>query len=419
MYIQPDSLFLIQALILIGVPFLLWRVGWVQRFAPLVVIQILLGIVLGPTMFGRYFPGSYHELFPAQSLTALSGLASLGLCLLGFLTGLHFDLKIVSKKGYSFLATSFSTLLVPLILGGCLALIFYRHPYTDAGTIKWAYVLGVAIAIGVTALPVLSAILIELKLVDTDLGKRVLGYAAINDISLWILLAGLTTFASTHTTGSAHNAILKTVLEAVGFLVLMYVGARTFCRSLATRGSLTATPSSTQLALVIAGILLSALATQLIGIHFIFGAFVFGAMMPKEVSHGLYSAFEEFTMVALMPFYFMLTGLKISFSFSNRDAWLLFTWATIAAMLGKIVGTAVPERLLRKASLSTALKSGVLMQTKGLMEVVVLNILLSKGIINTTVFSALVLMAVATTFFTKPFMLCIGYILDNLHPKQV
>ncbi|MDB5169388.1 MAG: cation:proton antiporter [Candidatus Saccharibacteria bacterium] len=401
MNIQPQALFLVQAIILIAVPFLIWRLRWVRNFAPLVVIQIILGIILGPTVIGHYAPHLFDTLFPAKSLDQLNGLASLGLCLFGLLTGLHFDFNAISRKSAAFVTTSLSTLLLPFGLGAALAIALYRQPYASSGAGELGYVIGFATAIAVTALPVLSAILMELKLINTELGKRVLGYAAINDLSLWIVVACISAFA--HQGGHFMLAkVFSTIVLAVIYMFFMLVVVRKFCQSLADKQILTATPSSTRLAMIVGGLLASCLTTELIGIHFMFGAFIFGAVMPKSISGSLFGDFEEFTRVILLPFYFMITGLKISFSFTDHAVWELFMLATITAIVGKVIGTAIPEYIIGHVPARTALKAGVLMQTKGLMEIVVLNILLSLGIINRTVFSALVLMAVATTLLTKP-----------------
>jgi Kef-type K+ transport system membrane component KefB len=238
---------------------------------------------------------------------------------------------------------------------------------------------------------------------DSNLGRRVLGYAVVNDVSLWIILAIITSYSSAlgnsnHILAHAGLTIGLTAL----FFYVMIVGVRTALNWLAHRGFLTKEASGAQLGFIVAGILLSGLITELIGIHYLFGTFVFGAMIPKDISHSLYKAFEKFTMIVLMPFFFILTGLKTTLSFSNNSIWIFFAAATLVAILGKILGTAIPERIFYKSSIPSALKSGVLMQTKGLMEVVVLNILLSAHLINSAVFSALVLMAVTTTLLTKP-----------------
>jgi Kef-type K+ transport system membrane component KefB len=404
MTIHPEALFLIQALIIIVLPLLLWKPKIIQAIAPLVMVQILVGILLGPTIIGHFFPDFYTTIFPKASLVNLNGLSWLGLSLLGFLTGLHFDIRSLRHKGRAFLATSLGTLLIPLGLGIVLALNFYHVPFTGTDTVKWIYVMGVAVAIAVTALPVLSAMLLELKLIDTALGKRVLGYAIVNDITLWIALALLTAVSANGHPHSYWHSIGLTVVIALAFIVFMFTAARKFLQHLSDKGILVEQPSTMQLVLVMGGILLSGLVTESIGIHYLLGAFVFGSVMPKSISHGLYKHMEQFTMVVLMPFFFVLTGLKTSLSFGSGEVWLLFLFATLAAILGKTIGTAVPEYLFFKSRASVAIKAGSLMQTKGLMEVVVLNILLSAKIINTTVFSALVLMAVTTTLLTKPFL---------------
>lgn len=406
-HIAPETLFIVQAILLIGLPFLFWRVFRFKKITPLVVVQIILGIVLGPTILGTFAPDIYASLFPKGSLTAIQGVATIGLCLLGFLTGLHFDLSRITKRGRAFTITSIGSLIVPALAGAALAWAFFREPYVDPGANKVAFILGLACAIGVTALPVLSAILIELKLIKTRLGERVLGYAAVNDMGLWVIVAGLAVYASQSSGGATALALAKTLSFLAAFLILMVCIVRPLLARLARTGLLTDGPSSTQLALVVSGVLLSCLATQLIELHFIFGAFVFGAIMPKSIASGLYASLEQFTMVVLMPFYFMLTGLRTSFSLNDGAVWTLFACATLVAIVAKIASTSLPERYLNGSSKNEALEAGILMQTKGLMEVVVLNLLYSAGIINTIVFSALLLMAIVTTFLTKPLLLIV------------
>jgi Kef-type K+ transport system membrane component KefB len=417
MHTTPESLFLIQSLIFIGLPFILWRIGFIRKIVPLVVVQIMLGILLGPSVFGGLYPEIFASFYNSDSLKALNGIAWLGLSLFGFLAGLHVDLKAVAKKGHGFILTSFSSLALPMALGALVAGMFVNSSARPQGIEPWAFVLGVATAIGVTALPVLSAILIELKIIDKPLGRRVLGYAVINDIMLWVLVALITGYASA-ADKSDHGIgpILITAGLAAVFLLFMLTIVRRFTHYLAMTGKLTDEPSSKRLAAVVVAILVSGLVTELIGVHFLLGAFLLGAVMPKSISHGLYHSFEKFTMLVLMPYFFILTGLKTSFSLDGHVTWLFFGAATTAAVLGKVIGTTLPELLINKSTPSIALKAGTLMQTKGLMEVVILNILLQAGIINVTVFSALVLMAVVTTFLTKPLLLLIDVLLKDPKP---
>lgn len=416
MHLTSEALFLLQSLIIIGLPFLLWRLRFIRKILPLVVVQILLGIALGPTVLGRIAPDLLDTLYPSQSLSFLNGLSWMGLALFGFLAGLHFDTKTVRHKGKAFITTSLSSLLLPMSLGVVLALVFSQPPFLDPDVPLWIYILGISTAIAVTALPVLSAILIELKIIGTPLGQRVLGYSVINDMLLWTVVAVLSSYVAKNSgwflaNSSWYFAII--VLLTTIFLAVMFKVFRPMLNRMVRRGQLTENPSSRDHAFILTLIVLCGLTTELIGIHYLFGAFVLGAIIPKSISAGFYHSLEKFTILILMPYFFILTGLKTSFSFSDTDTLLLFICATFVAITAKILGTFVPERILVKSSTSEALQAGALMQTKGLMEIVVLNILLNAGIINTTVFSALVLMAVITTILTKPSLLLIQKLSNN------
>lgn len=404
MHIAPEALFFLQSLIIIGVPFVIWRFKPIQKIAPLVVIQVLLGIVLGPTILGKLSPDLLHTLYPSESLSVLNGLSWLGVVLFGFLAGLHFDLTSITHKGKAFMASSLSSLLLPVLLGVVLAIVFSQPEYKGANTPEWLYILGIATAIGVTALPVLNAILIETKLIDTPVGQRTLGYAVVNDLLLWIAIAVIG-YATTDTDRLIQNSTLSfiaMIFLVVAFLLLMKTVMKPLLEWLTRRHKLTDNPSSKEHAFIIALVIFCGLITELIGIHYLFGAFILGTMMPRTISHGFYRSLEKFTILILLPYFFILTGLKTSLTINDSSAWALFAWATIAAILGKVIGTFVAEKLFIRSSTAEALQAGSLMQTKGLMEIVVLNLLLAAGVINTTVFSALVLMAVTTTVLTKP-----------------
>lgn len=404
MHFAPEALFFLQSLIIIGVPFVIWRFKPIQKFAPLVVIQILLGIALGPTILGKLAPDLLNILYPAASLSVLNGLSWLGVVLFGFLAGLHFDLRSITHKSKAFVASGLSSLIIPVLMGAVLAIVFSQPEYRGAGTPEWLYILGISTAIGVTALPVLNAILIETKLIHTPVGQRTLGYAVMNDLLLWIAIAviGYATTDSERLVENGTLSFIAMVFLVIAFLVLMKTVMKPLLEWLTRRHKLTDNPSSKEHAFIIALVIFCGLVTELIGIHYLFGAFILGTMMPRTISHGFYRSLEKFTILILLPYFFILTGLKTSLSIDDSAAWILFICATLVAVISKVIGTFIPERLFIQSSTSEALQAGSLMQTKGLMEIVVLNLLLTAGVINTTVFSALVLMAVATTVLTKP-----------------
>jgi Kef-type K+ transport system membrane component KefB len=414
MHLHPEALFIIQSLILICVPYALWQFGIIKKFIPLVVVQILIGIALGPSVLGQLNPDAYHALFPKESLPILNGLAWMALILFGFSTGLHFDIKEIASRGLSFLGISISTVAVPAVIGGAVAAVMYNPAFAGPKANQTTFVLGMAIAIGVTALPVLGAILSEMGLMKKEVGKKTLGYATMNDLLLWLLVSILIALANSGAEGGDHGSdggmikVLTTIGLTVLYLGVMFFSVRPLMEWLADKKKfLTAHPDFKQLVFLMFAVLLSSLATELIGIHYLLGAFIFGAMLPKSITEGIHHSLETFLGVILLPFFFMLTGLKTLFKFDDMLIWQLFIVASVVASVGKILGTTIPE-LMIGTKLKQALQAGALMQTKGLMEVVVLNIMLTGGIISATTFSAMILMAVVTTALTKPSLMLVS-----------
>ena len=257
----------------------------------------------------------------------------------------------------------------------------------------------IGICIGVTALPVLGAILREMDLLGRKIGDLALGIAAVNDAGLWLLLGGLMTVLS----GEAPDSP-GVVVSLVGLPVYLLVMARVV-RPMLTRaaGVMVRDDRMNELALgaVCTIAVCSAIATQLIGLHYIFGAFVAGAFMPQELRKPFLDRLQVATIGILMPFFFMLTGLRTLIDLGSSGFVEILVVTTALAVLGKVGGTTLAARLVGEAW-PDALTLGALVQTKGLMELIVLTILLDRGIITTNVFSALVLMAVLTTMLAMP-----------------
>lgn len=410
-HFKNEALFIVQSIILIGLPFALWKLRIVKSFMPLVVMQIITGIVLGPSVFGRIFPHGFEILFPAQSVALLSSLSWLALILFGFLTGLHFDTKEIKGKGKSFSLVSLTSILVPSILGGLAG--WWAFHYNAAAFVgdqatMITFVLGFGIAAGVTALPVLGATLIDMNLIDKPLGRKALGYATVNDGLLWIFVAVLLSLAASHGgTGTGYTTVIRTIVLTIVYFAAMIMVIRPILVKLARKQMWIETPTNGQLVAAMCILFASALATELIGVHYLLGAFTFGAIMPKELAHGFQHKIEPVVAVVLLPFFFMTTGLKTNFDLLSGSVWVLFGIVTVLSSLGKVFGTTLAERFVAKSSWPTAWKLGGFMQCKGLMEVIVLNMLLAAGIITTISFSALILMAVVTTAITKPFVLLI------------
>jgi Kef-type K+ transport system membrane component KefB len=407
--VTGEFLFIVQGILLIGLPELIFLLRPVRRTVPLVVVQILLGIALGPGLLGRFAPVIYETLFPPESLLAHSGLAWTALIFFGFLTGTHFNTREIIGRGKSFAITSASALLVPFALCvgvGLLALWFFPAGMGAHAT-PLVFVLGIGIAGSVTALPVLSATLIDMGLIHRSTGRLALGYAMVHDGLLWILVSVLLTLTGPGEPGILP--VLETILLTLLFAAVMVVLVRPALVRLVDNGTLEHDPHNGQLVALACLVLLSALATQAIGVHFLLGSFLCGAIMPKAIVAGLQGKMDPVVSVVLLPFFFMSAGHQARFEFDSWEMWLLCLLVTFVSSFGKFFGTMLPARYVGSGfTWARAATLGALMQCKGLMEVVVLTMMLQAEIITPTAFSGLLLMAIITTAITKPLVLLIS-----------
>lgn len=396
-HVMPTlSLFLVHAGLVIGLPFALWRIGGVRRWVPLVVVQILVGLALGPSGLGRLAPGLWAVAFPPPAMAALDGLVWLGVCYFAFATGLHFDLTDFHGRGRAFAANAVLTFAVPT-LAGCAAgaaLLHLAPQAVGANAPAWAFVLGVGVAVGVTALPVLAAILREMGLQNSRLGAEALGCAAVNDAALWVVVAALLALAQ----GGAPWQAGLTAAGAALFGAILWFGVRPLLARLLRHAD--GQVSEREVVALSVGLLASALATELLGLHAVVGAFAFGAVVPKALAREVLGKFEAFLMVVLLPFFFIATGLKTQLGGLDA-AWMVFAVTTLVSVTAKLAAAAVPA-LLQGWTWPDALALGTLVGCKGLMELVVLTLLLDRGIISAAGFSGMVLMALVTTALARP-----------------
>lgn len=401
----PILVFLGQAAILIALPYLLWRHTPLRFLAPLVVVQILVGIGLGPSLLGQAFPSLASVLLQGEGLAALSGLAALAVVMFAFLTGLHFDTAEITGRRGGFFATGLSSILVPTAFGVAGGLLLFDAVPALAGqnASRWLFAAGVGVALAVTALPVLAAILRETGLLGERIGRDALGLAAVNDLLLWIMLAAVV--SATHANASAGDLLLRVVL-ALGYLAVMFIIVRPLARRRLRRLIETQESGEGELVAVVALTLASAWITESLGFHYILGAFIAGVILPPTCAAPLIRQIEPYIVVVLLPFFFILTGLRIDLKPGGEGFALAFWIGTAIAVVGKMLGTLVPARLAGE-SWRDSWRLGTLMQCKGLLDVVVLSVLLDAGILAPSAFSALVLMAVATTTATKPMLMLI------------
>lgn len=397
----PSLIFLVLALAVVVLPVAVLRFSGLKGLVPLVVVQILVGIALGPTVFGRLAPSLFQTFINPASLASLSGIASIAVLIFGLITGLHLEPGILRGSGRLFAAVAAARVMVPAAMG-CLAgfWILARHPSElPPGTGSAEFAVAIGICIGTTALPVLGAILREMDLLGSRIGHLALGVAGINDVALWILLSVLLTVRAGQAAGGSMG--LATLLLVPLYLVFMAKAARPLLGRMVAARVHDGIVGEGALAVVAAVTIASALATEIMGLHYIIGAFVTGAVMPAHLRKPILDRLQVLTVALLMPFFFALTGLRTLIDLGSWAFLEIFLIATAFAVVGVVGATAVAARLFG-APWPFALGLGALLQTKGLMEVIVLTILLDAGIISANVFAALILMAVVSTALAMP-----------------
>jgi Kef-type K+ transport system membrane component KefB len=373
---------------------------------PLVIAEMIGGIVLGPSLLGWVAPGFSAELFTPESLGMLRLVSQFGLVFFMFLVGLELDPEHYRGRSSSSIVISQSGLVVPFVLGGVLALWLYPR-FGTTGTSRIAFVLFTGAAMSITAFPVLARILTEQRLLGTPIGAITITCAAINDVTAWCILAFIVAVARND---GVSGAVLTTA-TALAYIGLMIGIVRPLLSRLAARVlapntlplALDALPKNV-VAIVVVVVLLSSWATELIGIHALFGGFLAGVIMPKE--HGFARALgrrlEDLVVVVFLPLFFAFSGLHTQIGLlSGGYEWAVCALVILVAFAGKFGGCTIAARATgfawREAS-----AIGVLMNTRGLMELIVLNIGLELGVISPIVFSMMVIMALITTVVTAP-----------------
>lgn len=412
---------LIQAVLILGIPLGLWLLPVVRKVAPLVVLQIGVGFLLGPSLFGRADPNRFASLFPPGGTLPLEGLAFYGVLLFVFLTGTHLDAsQLVRERDsrsddgaarpllHEFWATAILSLLVPMLLGFlAAALLWSQLPILHGPTsTRLPFLFALGIATGVTALPVLSAILIESNHIDTPVGQLVIANATFHDGILWILLAILLTYADA---GSGQiQQPLVVLLQLALYLSFMLFVMRPALVRLARTAWWTTLPEVARLALEMVGLLLSAWITESIGVHYLIGAVLYGAILPGSIKRVLISQVEPVVVALLLPFFFVSAGLQTRFDLAEPAVWIVFVTMTVMKLGGQFVGTTLPLRLLFGRPWPFALQSGAYMACSGIVEIVVLGLAYEQGILSGTAYAGTILSALAATAATKPLVAAFG-----------
>lgn len=387
-------------------------IGWLFRkiHQPRVIGEMVAGILLGPSLFGWVAPGFHETLFPAASLGYLSALSYVGLLLFMFLVGLELDLTHLRELGRAAIVTSQVSIILPFVFGSLFAL--YLYPRLSEPSVNVVgFVLFMGAAMSVTAFPVLARILTEHNMLRTRIGSVAITCAAVDDVTAWCILAGIIVIVRS---SSSALPLWLMLTGLVGFVLLMLLVVRRVVVSLKSlyqkRGSLTADT----IAIILLLVLTSSLITESLGVHALFGAFLAGVVMPRHpgLSRELSQKFEAVVVVLLLPIYFALTGLRSSFFLiAGARMWFYAAAIIVLAVAGKWGGSMISARMNGMTWRESA-AVGVLLNTRGLVELVILNIGLDLGVLSPALFSMMVLMALVTTLMTTP-------LLNWIHPEAI
>ncbi|MBM9577891.1 cation:proton antiporter [Leptospira sp. 201903070] len=395
---QPLSRLLLQLIVIMLAARFFGKVATLVG-QPAVIGEILAGILLGPSLLGFLFPEGFSLLFPKESLSTLQILSQLGLLLFMFVIGMELDLKILKNQAESAIVISHSSIMFPFLLGAGLAYFIYI-PLAPEKVDFMTFCLFMGIGMSITAFPVLARIILEKGWTKTTLGSLAITAAAADDVTAWCVLAVVVTIVNA---GSFSSGIL-TILMSVTYMIVMWKAILPLMRRAGnlytTKESMTKTIS----AFFFLFIFISSWITEAIGIHALFGAFVAGVVMPdkKELRSNLVDKIEDFSLTVLLPLFFAFTGLRTKFGLlSSSGLWPIFFLILFVAILGKLGGSAIASRLSGK-NWKDSVSIGILMNTRGLMELIVLNIGYDLGVLSEEIFSMMVLMALTTTVMTGP-----------------
>lgn len=384
---NTTEIFLIAMLIILSVPYLIWRLGRTEYFAPLVVVQIITGILLGPGVLGALFPAYYQFVFNPAVIQSLNGVAWWAVMLFVWIAGIELDLKAAWQHRRESGITAGLALGVPLLLGCGAALVMLSSSlgsgWMGPKALDWQFVLGVGMSCAVTALPILILFMEKLDILRRPLGQRVLRYASVDDVAIWGVLALI--LMDWHRVGR----------QAAFIVAFVVVGA--LFRRLMQR-----LPQSDRWFVGLIWLTACSFGADWSGLHYMVGAFLAGAIMDADwFEQKQLDSLRHHVLLVIMPVFFLSTGLRTQWSVGGAAVFIAAAWLLLASVAGKLIGVHLAGRILgwQKGEASLI---GWLLQTKALIMIIFANILLDKQIITSETFTALLLMAVASTMLTTP-----------------
>ena len=403
LHFSSKVLLFLQIIVVVGVPLVLWRTFRLGRILPLPIIQIFAGVALGPSFFGAFAPDAYKFLFGDQVLNGVNTFADISVVMFVFLAGCEADRNILRNSAGTVLRIAIAGVATPWILGA-LAVYALLQIFPDPHFVQrligpsvhpTLYAVAFGLAMSVTALPVLVVVLRELGFIRKPIGSIALAIGGFDDAMLWLSISVLLPFAA-----GGHDFWQALALAAGGGIVTFLVSAyivMPFLQRLIDREA----PERLLMSSVILMLFIAAATTEVTGLHAVVGAFIVGVLLPDKLRHMAESKLDVPVSLLLLPFFFLATGLKTRFNMADPQIWAMVGFALVVCVGGKFVGITLPS-IFSGQSRAFSITLGVLMQCKGLMEIVVVTVLYQRNIIGELTFSSLVLTALISTVLTAP-----------------
>lgn len=391
--------------------------GWICKKIgqPSVIGEIIAGIALGPSFVGAYLPEFSAALFPEYSLGNLSFLSQIGLILFMFVIGMELDLKVLKNKAHDAVLISHASIIIPFALGMTLAYYIFTS-FAPSGVEFLSFGLFLGISMSITAFPVLARIVQERGLQKTRLGTIVITCAAADDITAWCLLAAVIAIVQ----AGSFVSSLYIIALAIIYVIVMMTLVKPFLSRIAKYQNTNKLFSKGTVAIFLLTLIISSYCTEVIGIHALFGAFMTGAVMPDnmKIRDIFIEKVEDIAVILFLPLFFVYTGLRTEIGLLNEPyLWKVTGIIILVATVGKFVGSAITAKFVG-ISWKDSLTIGALMNTRGLMELIVLNIGFDLGVLTGEVFAMMVIMALATTFMTGPLLDLIAKIFGPLGDEE-